>query len=58
MTALVRMPEPRRTAMLAALFHSLEAIAQDDAIELFEGLANEVERSGQGLQHGTHAQPA
>ena len=42
MTALVRMPEPRRTAMLAALFHSLEAIAQDDAIELFEGLMNEV----------------
>ena len=41
-SALVRLPEPRRTAMLVALFHVLEAVAQDDAIELFEALATEI----------------
>jgi hypothetical protein len=36
-----RLPEPRRTATLVALLHTLEATAQDDALELFETLAAE-----------------
>src|SRR4051794_14419655 len=39
---LARMPEPRRTATLVALLHTLEATAQDDALDLFEALAAEV----------------
>jgi len=39
---LAHLPEPRRTATLVALLHSLEATAQDDAVELFEALAAEV----------------
>jgi Tn3 transposase DDE domain/Domain of unknown function (DUF4158) len=35
---LARLPEPRRTATLVALLHTLEATAQDDAVELFEVL--------------------
>jgi TnpA family transposase len=38
---LAHLPEPRRTATLVALFHTLEATAQDDAVELFEALATE-----------------
>jgi TnpA family transposase len=38
---LARLPEPRRTATLVALLHTLEAAAQDDALELFEALAAE-----------------
>ena len=34
--ALARLPEPRRTATLAALFHALEGIALDDALDLFD----------------------
>ena len=30
--------EPRRTAIIAALFHTLEAVAIDDAVELFDAL--------------------
>lgn len=39
---LARMPEPRRTATLVALLHTLEATAQDNALDLFEALAAEV----------------
>jgi TnpA family transposase len=39
---LARLPEPRRTATLVALVHTLEAIAQDDAVELFEVLVAEI----------------
>ena len=38
---LAHLPEPRRTATLVALLHTLEAAAQDDALELFEALAAE-----------------
>ncbi len=37
-TILARLPEPRRTATLAALFHALEGIALDDALDLFDQL--------------------
>ena len=37
-TVLARLPEPRRTATLAALFHALEGIALDDALDLFDQL--------------------
>lgn len=40
-TALARLPELRRSATLVALFHHLEAIALDDALDLFEGLMSE-----------------
>ena len=36
--ALARLPEPRRSAMLAALFGALEGIALDEALELFDQL--------------------
>ncbi len=39
---LARLPEPRRTATLVALLHSLEATAQDDVLELSEALVAEV----------------
>jgi TnpA family transposase len=34
--------EPRRTATLAALFQTLEAVALDDAVELFDALATDI----------------
>jgi len=37
-SALAALQEPRRTATVAALFHTLEAAAQDDATELGEAL--------------------
>jgi TnpA family transposase len=41
-SALVLLQEPRRTATIAALFHTAEATALDDAIELFEVLVADV----------------
>ena len=37
-SAIAALQEPRRTATIAALFHTLEAAAQDDAAELAEAL--------------------
>ena len=37
-SAIAALQEPRRTATVAALFHTLEAAAQDDAAELAEAL--------------------
>jgi hypothetical protein len=34
--------EPRRTATLVALFQTLEAVALDDAVELFDALATDI----------------
>lgn len=34
--------EPRRTATLVALFQTLEAVALDDAVELFDALASDI----------------
>ena len=39
---LAALHEPRRTATLAALFQTLEAIALDDAVELFDALATDI----------------
>ncbi len=41
-SAVMRLPEARRLATLVAFIHTLEASAQDDAIELFEMLLTEV----------------
>jgi TnpA family transposase len=41
-SAILALPEPRRTATLAALFSTLEAAALDDAVELFEALVGDV----------------
>src|SRR3546814_3906757 len=38
LSAIAALQEPRRTATVAALFHTLEAAAQDDAAELAEVL--------------------
>ncbi len=42
--AVMRLPEPRKSATLVALFRSLEGIAIDEALSLFEGLMDEVVR--------------
>ena len=39
--ALARLPEPRRSATLAALFGALEQIALDEALELFDQLIDQ-----------------
>ena len=39
---LAALHEPRRTATLAALFQTLEAMALDDAVELFDALATDI----------------
>lgn len=41
-SAIAALREPRRTATVAALFHTLEAAAQDDAAELAEGLLTDL----------------
>jgi TnpA family transposase len=41
-SAILALPEPRRTATIAALFSTLEAAALDDAVELFEALVTDV----------------
>jgi TnpA family transposase len=41
-SAIAALAEPRRTATVAALFHTLEAAAQDDAIELAEALLTDL----------------
>ena len=41
-SAISALQEPRRTATIAALFHTLEATAQDDAAELAEALLTDL----------------
>jgi TnpA family transposase len=41
-SAIAALQEPRRTATVAALFHTLEATAQDDAAELAEALLTDL----------------
>jgi len=41
-SAIAALQEPRRTATVAALFHTLEAAAQDDAAELAEALVTDL----------------
>ena len=53
--------EPRRTATLAALFQTLEAVALDDAVELFDALATDIfsagRRSASQIQAAFAARP-
>ena len=46
-SAIAALREPRRTATVAALFHTLEATAQDDAAELAEGLLTDLVRDAE-----------
>ena len=46
-SAIAALREPRRTATVAALFHTLEATAQDDAAELAEGLLIDLVRDAE-----------
>src|SRR5471032_1897194 len=41
-SAVLRLPNPRRLATLVAFVHCLEATAQDDALEVLEGLLREL----------------
>ena len=46
-SAIAALQEPRRTATIAALFHTLEATAQDDATELAEALLNDLAKDAE-----------
>jgi hypothetical protein len=46
-SAIAALQEPRRTATVAALFHTLEAAAQDDAVELAEALLADLVGAGE-----------
>ncbi len=54
-SAIAALKEPRRTATVAALFYTLEASAQDDAIELGDALIADLFRKAELAQanHGT-----
>jgi hypothetical protein len=41
-SAILRLPNPRRLATLVAFVHCLEASAQDDGLEVLEGLLREL----------------
>jgi TnpA family transposase len=49
-SAIVALTEPRRTATVAALFYTLEAAAQDDAIELAEALLIDLIKTAQAAE--------
>ena len=49
-SAIAAIQEPRRTAIVAALFLSLEATAQDDAIELAEALLADLFRAAESAR--------
>lgn len=46
-SAIAALKEPRRTATVAALFYTLEAVAQDDATELGEALVSDLFREAE-----------
>ena len=52
-SAIAAMKEPRRTATIAALFYTLEASAQDDAVELGEALITDLFRDAE-LQQASY----
>ena len=57
--ALARLPEPRRSATLAALFGALERIALDEALELFDQLIDQtVKDAARAYTAVAHANPA
>ncbi len=49
-SAIAALKEPRRTATVAALFYTLEASAQDDAVELGEALISDLFREAELAQ--------
>ena len=52
-SAIAALQEPRRTATVAALFHTLEASAQDDAAELAEALLSDLVRDAEAEDRRT-----
>jgi TnpA family transposase len=50
LTALTRLPEERRFATLVAFLHCLEATAQDEAVEVLEGLLDDLFRTATSAQ--------
>jgi hypothetical protein len=56
-SAVLRLPKARRLASLVAFIHTLEASAQDDAIELLELLLTTCSSRPKRRQKGTPAQP-
>ena len=54
-SAIAALSEPRRTATVAALFYTLEASAQDDAVELAEALTADLFREA-ALAKAAHRQ--
>ena len=49
-SAIAAASEPRRTAIVAALFHVLDAAALDDAVELFDALAADIFRTAKAAR--------
>jgi TnpA family transposase len=49
-SAIAALQEPRRTATVAALFHTLEAAAQDDAAELAEALLTDLVKDAEAAE--------
>ncbi len=49
-SAIAAAKEPRRTAIVAALFHTLEAVAIDDAVELFDALMADIFRDAKAAR--------
>ena len=49
-SAIAALQEPRRTATVAALFHTLETAAQDDAAELAEALLTDLVKDAEGAE--------
>jgi TnpA family transposase len=52
-SAIAALQEPRRTATVAALFHTLEAAAQDDAAELAEALITDLIKNAEAADKRT-----
>lgn len=49
-SAIAAAKEPRRSAIVVALFHTLEAIAIDDAVELFDALMADIFREAKAAR--------
>lgn len=49
-SAIAALQEPRRTATVAALFHTLETAAQDDAAELAEALITDLVKDAEAAE--------
>lgn len=56
-SAIAALQEPRRTATIAALFHTLEAAAQDDAAELAEALLSDIVKRAEAADKQARLRP-